>query len=72
MSWLWPFAVGQAGEAPNGLKFVGTPEATKTNRVSPAAPDRPFAVLSSLVLPVCAVPQAVTPRPRAARRGPAR
>ena len=46
MSWLWPPAVGQAGEAASGLKLVGGPHwKPATNKVSPAAPDRPLPVL---------------------------
>ena len=64
MNWLWAWAVGQSGEAANGLKLFGGPHwKPATNSVSPAAPARPFC---PVLLPVCAVPHAETPRPRAA------
>ncbi len=58
-------ALGQSGEAASGLKLFGGPHwKPATNIVSPAAPARPFAC--PVLLPVCAVPHAETPRPRAA------
>src|SRR4029453_7078178 len=66
MSWLWPWAVGQSGDAARGLKLLGGPHwKPATNNVSPAAPARPLPELLSL-FPVSAVPQPDAPTPRSA------
>ena len=65
LRWCLRTFVGQSGEAASGLKLFGGPHwKPATNSVSPAAPARPFACPA--LLPVCAVPHAETPRPRAA------
>src|ERR671917_871797 len=59
----WRCAVGQAGVGANGLKLVGGPHwKPAMNRVSPAAPARPWASPPWL-RPVWAVPQPVAPTP---------
>src|ERR1700710_380931 len=64
MNWLCREAVGHCGVAPTGLKLVGGPHwKPATKNVSPEAPGRPFAPPVPALLPVCAVPQAVAPRP---------
>src|SRR5215211_9472001 len=63
--WFDGLLVGQSGTGASGLKVLGGLHwKPATNIVSPAAPARPFAWPA--LLPVCAVPQADTPRPRAA------
>src|SRR4029453_8166856 len=66
MSWLWPWAVGQSGDAASGLKLLGGPHWNPaTNNVSPAAPARPLPELLPL-FPVCAVPHPAAPTPNTA------
>src|SRR5215211_3797644 len=64
--WFDGLLVGQSGTGASGLTVLGGLHwKPATNIVSPAAPARPFA-WPPVLLPVCAVPQADTPRPSAA------